>query len=197
MPVEEKTSRNAQIIEDRRLGRKSLEQLAAEHKITRERVRQICMRAGISNKAASRTYAANKHARRIEAAEEKSSFIMMLYGAGKKVSEIAESVGESQRVVQEIINKHMTDAIVAVRSQSIYGDTSHDEAPRDDRFWTEERCLAVVVDIAKKNGGTLVSSIEYEKMAIDNESLPSFTTIRNRLGRWSQIRVKVNSALKN
>lgn len=197
----EATTRNQQIVADRKAGRKSLGQLAKEHNISRERVRQISERGGVSNEQANAAYKKHREKLRQREIESHAGAVMMLYISGKTTTEIGEQLGIAANLAQEVINEHLTDEVIASRSANLVKLQHPDSAkrtiePRDDRFWTQEKVLAALVKLARSNNGRLMSSIEYQKLSPKRDDLPSFATARNRLGRWSSIRVQVNDALK-
>lgn len=201
MGVAEKTDRNRQIVHARKHGLASLEELSEEHGVSVERIRQISKNGGVSHAAASAAYTAARRRRRIEEAEKQTVAILMRYSVGASTKEIGSALDLPASIVQEIINENITDELVAARSANIVAATHPDleerkVKPRDDRHWTAERVLAALVRYARTNQGQLPSSIEYQKISPGREDLPSFATARNRLGRWSQIRVQVNNALK-
>ncbi len=55
-----------------------------------------------------------------------------------------------------------------------------------DRHWTEERCWQALQRLVAELGEAPTAA-QYEVLASADEDLPSLATVRNRLGRWSEI----------
>lgn len=204
MGATEEKERNEAIVKARRNGDATLRELAQQYGVSHERIRQISLRGGVSNDEAARAYMKRRHERMAEAAEQQSQAILMQYIAGKGTSEIAQSLGVTKQAVQEVLDEMITDEIMAARSNNMTasrhpgisaGPREHVE-PRDDRFWTSERIVKVLTDLARENGNRLPSSTQYQKIAPKREDLPSFATVRNRVGRWTAVRLMINDALK-
>lgn len=196
--------RNAAIIEARREGKGSLRQLAAEHGISTERVRQISEAGGVSNDDAARAYTRAKRGRAFDDANEHASAILMRFIMGENGSEIAHGMGLPVRAVQEVLDEQITDEILAARSNARMARQTPDidagpmetADPRDDRYWTAELVLEKLIKLAKQQGGRLPSSTQYQRLAPTRDDLPSFSTVRNRLGRWTSVRVNIHAQLR-
>lgn len=197
-------ARNAEIIEARRNGTASLGQLAAKFEISRERVRQIAEKAGVDRHAASSAYRRHKDDDSFDRAQEHASAILMRFIAGDLPAEIAHTTGLQLKSVQEVLDEQVTDQVIAARSNNraarnfpgVGAGPRIDSEARSDRHWTEQRTFDALVTLARENGGRLPSSTQYQKLAPLRDDLPSFATVRNRLGRWSNVRVRVHDKEK-
>jgi hypothetical protein len=204
VPSPELKERNAIIVEARRTGTHSLDQLADHFKISKERIRQISEAGGVSNEEAAKAYKRSKVGRAFDYANEHATAILMRYIAGEDVSDTAAALGVSASAVQAVLDEQLTDEVIAARSNTRMARMHpHRDAgprdksqPREDRYWTEERCWASLVGLAMNSGGRLPSSTQYQKLAPKRDDLPSFATVRNRLGRWSSVRAEVHRRLK-
>ena len=204
MGATEEKERNEAIVAARRNGDATLRELAQKYKVSPERIRQISLRGGVSNTEAAKAYMRRKHERMDAQAEANQPEIMMQFIGGKSVSEIASDMGLLKSSVQGVIDENTTDKIVAARSNNLTS-ARHPDAtagpredlePRDDRFWTTDRIASALTALARKNGNRLPSSTQYKEIAPGRDDLPSFATIRNRLGRWTAVRLMINDALK-
>lgn len=197
--------RDREIAELRRSGAASLEQIADRYEISTERVRQITTRAGISNADAAVAYAKAREQRKLDDAEQHASAILMRWIGRENIPDIAKSLGITVAAAQAILDEQITDEIHAARLKNMTasrfpeattGPRAKADA-REDRHWTHEVTLAALVKFASENGGRLPSSTQYKKIGSERDDMPSFPTVRNRLGRWSQVRILVNNQLKN
>lgn len=196
--------RNKAIVEARANGEMSLQELAEIYNISRERVRQIAKSNGVDNFKASRAFLENKREQAQQMALDSQTAIMMQWIQGRHPNAIAKNLGLNVFAVKELIDENTTDALFAARSANKVAQhfphvssgpiNKHEE--RSDRYWTKERCFDVLVKLAENRGGRLPSSTQYKQMAIEDKSLPSFPTLRIRLGRWSEIRVAVHNHIK-
>lgn len=200
----EQQQRNEYIVYARREGLASLGQLSVQFGISRERVRQIQVAGGVSNEEAAAAYAKRKRDLAFDAANEHAAAILMRFIGGENVPSIAHGLGLPVSAVQEVLDEQVTDEVLAARSNTRMAQRypHRDAGPRDkaqprgDRYWTEDRCWAALVQLAKQYGGRLMSSTRYQKLAPTRKDLPSFATVRNRLGRWSTVRAEVHRRLK-
>lgn len=197
-------ARNLLIAEARRDGTKTLQELADEYGLTRERVRQIALRMGVDAREAAVLVRDHRQEELEEKIEDISDSVMMRYIAGDTIPELAKHFGVSAMNIREVLDENITDEIVAARSnfrsQMRYpeigaGPLDQTFAPREDRYWTRERVWECLVKLAQENNGRLMSSTEYQKMSTGRQDLPSFRTVRVRLGRWTTIRAEVNQLL--
>jgi Mor family transcriptional regulator len=192
------------IADARRNGTATLAELAEQYDITRERVRQIATRMGVDPSQAANAAQHNRD----EALEAKladiSDGVMMRYIAGDSPPELAKHFDVSVNQIRSILDERLTDEIIAARSnyrsQRLYpeigaGPLDGRAKQREDRYWTRDRVWERLVQLAQENGGRLMSSSEYQKISTGREDLPSFRTVRVRLGRWSTVRVEVHKAL--
>lgn len=191
------------IVEARRNGTKTLQELADEYNISRERVRQIAAAHGVNGRRAAEAVMSHRHEERIGLAEENAEAIMMRYIAGDTPQQIGKTLEIPINVVKEILDEHVNDQVIAARSNfraaqlypHIGAGPRDDVEPREDRFWTKERCWDCLVQLARENGGNLMTSTQYQRISTGRTDLPSFKTVRDRLGRWSTVRVEVHAAL--
>lgn len=196
--------RNKRIVQARRNGEMSLGDLALEFGITRERARQIAEEGGVDSQAANVAYASRLTEREYEKAQAHQGSILMLYIAGKSYKEIAQNIGCQITSVREVLDEVITDEVLAARSANqtarIFPESQkgpREERPqRADRYWDSETVFAALVSYAKENQGRLPSSTKYQQVAPTRDDLPSFATVRNRLGRWSDVRVEVHRAAR-
>ncbi len=197
-------ARDLFIADARRNGTATLAELAERYDITRERVRQIATKMGVNSADAAMA----SQQRRDDELEAKigdiSDGVMMRYIAGDSPPELAKHFGVSVTRIRSILDERLTDEIIAARSnyrsQRLYpeigaGPLDQRAKQREDRYWTRERVWERLVQLAQENGGRLMSSTEYQKISTGREDLPSFRTVRVRLGRWSTVRVEVHQAL--
>lgn len=193
--------RNIEIARLRSEGEASLAEIADQFQISRERVRQISARAGVSNEDAAKAYAARREHVKVDQANEHSPVILMRWIGGEDVSEIAHSLGLAVNATQVVLDEQVTDAVIAARSNNRLasrfphrdaGPRENGREAREDRHWTDDRCWATLVWLAQQNGGRLMSSTKYMQASKGREDLPSFATVRNRLGRWSSVRTEVH-----
>lgn len=197
--------RDRQIAELRRTGAASLEEIARQFEISTERVRQITQRAGISNADAAAAYAKAREERKLDAAEEHASAILMRWIGTESIPEIAKDIGVPVAAAQAILDEQVTDEIHAARLRNMTAERFPDAKvgprangdARDDRHWTYEVTLDALVRLAESNGGRLPSSTKYKTIGSASDDMPSFPTVRNRLGRWSEVRILVNNKLKS
>lgn len=217
-------ARNAQIVDDRRHGRASLGMLAEQHGVSRERIRQICAEEGhrrlhdlhpdltreqieqlvkAEADAANLAYSKSKADAAFDKADEYAAAILMRWIAGENPPDIAKSIGMQAKSVQEVLDEQVTDEVLAARARNHTAKHFPDAVdgprervtPRNDRRWTKERVFDALVKLAQEKG-RLPSSTQYQKIAPAREDLPSFATVRNRLGRWSSVRVEVHRAMR-
>jgi hypothetical protein len=197
--------RDRHIAELRRTGAASLEEIAKDYNISTERVRQITARAGISNADAAAAYAKAREEEKLNAAEDHASAILMRWIGTENIPEIAKDIGVPIAAAQAILDEQVTDEINAARLKNMtakrfpeakVGPRADGDA-RDDRHWTYDATLAALVRCAEENGGRLPSSTKYKVIGSERDDMPSFPTVRNRIGRWSQVRILVNNKLKS
>lgn len=192
--------RNNAIAEARRNGDASLEELADKYGISRERVRQISEQAGVDHRKANDAYLRRKSEEALKAAENSIDAIMMQFVNGVAPRKIAHDLNIQAKVVQDIIDERATPDILAARRKNQTARRFPDApahprgsaVPRNDRYWTTENVMAALVKLARECGGKLPSSTQYQKISPTRDDLPSFPTVRNRVGRWSDLRVEVN-----
>ncbi len=196
--------RDAEIARLRRSGEMTFDEIGREYGISRERVRQIAQRSGVDPDDAKHTMYRKRYERSVDEAEDHVDAVLVRYIAGDDHREIARATGIPKSVVQELLDEHVTDEITQARSDNrmaelhpeVSGGPRDDyREERDDRYWTERRCLAALFDLAAQNGGRLISSTHYQQYAKGREDLPSFATVRNRVGRWSHVKVVIHKAL--
>lgn len=195
--------RNARIAEDRVNGRASLGTLAVQHGVSRERIRQICGAAGVDPESANVAYSKKRSSAAFDQAEKYATVILFRYIAGESPPDIAKSIGTQVKAVQEVLDEQITDEVIAARARNKTKKKYPDavDGPRDqmdarnDRRWTQERVFDALVNYARESG-RLPTSTQYQGVAPGRDDLPSFATVRNRLGRWSSVRVEVNRALR-
>lgn len=203
-PTPELAQRDAVIIEQRASGQYSLGDIAKMHGITPERARQIATAGGVDPDRANAAHAQFVAQREYEKAEKNAGAILMLFVAGKSYQEIAAATGCQVKSVREVLDEQITDEVLAARSQNttsrIFPEAQRgprEQRPeRADRHWTEKTVFDALVNFAKEQGGRLPSSTKYQQTAPTRDDLPSFATVRNRLGRWSDIRVEVHRAAR-
>lgn len=200
------TKRNQEIARARSNGEASLEELAVKYGISRERVRQICEKQGVDNEIATKLYTKNKSDRRFDDAEESAGVILMRFIAGDSIPDIAKTVRVSAKLTQEVLDEQVTPEVSAARSRNLIAKRglSPDRNPsevkeiRSDRHWTSDRVIESLTQFALSQGGSLPTSNKYpEFVKNSNGSLPSFPTVRNRVGRWSEVRVLINNKIKS
>lgn len=192
--------RNQIIADARRNGEATLEELAQRYGLSRERIRQIAEKAGVDHNQANDQYQKRKNERAFDEAQEHAGVILMRYIGGSSPSEIGHDMNLQVKAVQEVLDEQLTDEIIAARTknqtQQRFPDASDGPKlvtePRNDRYWTSEKVMEALVKFARENGGRLPSSTQYQKISPTREDLPSFPTVRNRVGRWSAVRVEVN-----
>lgn len=197
-------ARDLFIADARRNGTATLAELAEQYNITRERVRQIATKMGVDPSQAADASQHNRDEALESRLAEISDGVMMRYIAGDSPSELAKHFDVSVNQIRSIMDERLTDEIIAARSnfrsQRLYpqigaGPLDNRATPREDRYWTRERVWERLVRLAQEHGGRLMSSTEYQKISTGREDLPSFRTVRVRLGRWSTVRVEVHKAL--
>lgn len=196
--------RDKEIVEARRSGQLSLDQIARQYNITRERVRQIATAGGVDPAKAKAAHAKYVAEAEYAKAEAQSGSILMLFIAGKSYKEIATVTGCQMTSVREVLEEQITDEVIAARNANqtsrIFPDAHkgprEDRPERADRYWNETTVFNALVAFAKEQGGRLPSSTKYQQIAPMREDLPSFATVRNRLGRWSDIRVEIHRAAR-
>jgi hypothetical protein len=196
--------RDRAIVEARRAGELSLGEFARMHGITRERARQIAKAGGVDPAKAVAAHAKIVAEREYEKAEKQSGAILMLFIAGKSYKEIAEATSCQITSVREVLDEQVTDEVLAARSTNMTARTFPEakSGPREvrperaDRHWNAETVMAALVNFARERGGRLPSSTQYQQIAPTRDDLPSFATVRNRLGRWSDVRVDVHRAAR-
>lgn len=196
--------RNSTIVAERKAGVASLEELAERYGITVERVRQIQQAGGVDSREAARAYSRTQVSERVVEAEQYELAILMRWINNESVVDIARSLGITVTAAQGVLDERITDETVAARRKNQVRQRFPDADPgpredreaRDDRYWTRERCLIALYYVAQANGGRLPSSTEYKRMSTGNDELPSFPTVRNRCGVWTQVRLDVNDMLR-
>lgn len=196
--------RNKIIAEARAKGEMSLQELAEIYGISRERVRQIAKANGVNNLKASRSFLEHKHQYAEQMAEDSRTAIMMQWLQGTHPTTIAKNLDLHVFAVKSLIDESVTDELLAARSANKVAQhfpeakagpiNKHEE--RADRYWTQERCLQALVGLAQSRGGRLPTSTQYKEMAVKDDKLPSFPTVRIRCGRWSEVRVQVHNHIK-
>lgn len=205
MTSDEIKERDRIIVETRRKGEMSLKELALIYGISRERVRQIAEAGGVDPHAASAAFYENRRKHDLAKAEEHATFIVMRWIAGDSVSEIANAQHLSVAATQAVLDENLNDEMIAARVRSrtkrhfpdaLDGPREEKVAARADRYWTRERCIQVLLQYALSEGGRLPSSTLYKERAKDDDNLPSFPTIRNRCGRWTDLRVEISNLIK-
>lgn len=200
MNTEELRERDEHIAQARRDGTASLGQLAKQYGLSRERIRQIAAKYGVDSTKAAGRYREQREHTEFDRANEVAPILLMRFIAGDTVRKIARDMDLKAPYVQEVLDEQVTDDILAARSNRItaerfptVGAGPREEAPvRQDRYWTPERCVEALVRLARENGGILPPSSRYQKLSPLREDLPSFATVRNRLGRWTAVRAEVH-----
>lgn len=193
------------IAEARRDGTKTLQELADHYGLSRERVRQIANAQGVNGRQAAAVVMERRHEAVIEDAEANTERILMRYIAGDTPQTIAAFMELPINAIKSVLDESITDEIVAARSNframrlypEIDAGPRETAAPREDRWWTQERCWKALCDLARENGNMLMSSTAYQRISTGRTDLPSFKTVRDRLGRWSTVRVQVHSHLRS
>lgn len=195
-------ARNDEIVRARLEGSASLAQLAAKYGLSREAIRLISAAAGVDGKKAAEAYKLRRPQIDFEKAENNATVILMRYIAGQSAQQIAREINLTLKSVQEVLEERITDEVIAARANNKteknfpnVANGPKDEAQRSDRRWTADHVFDTLVRFAREQNG-LPSSTQYQKIAPKREDLPSFCTVRNRLGRWSNIRVDVHKAMK-
>ena len=192
------------IAEARRNGTATLAELAEQYDITRERVRQIATKMGVNSSQAALAAQHQRDEEMEQRLAEISDGVMMRYIAGDSPPDLAKHFDVSVNQIRSILDERLTDEIIAARSnyrsQRLYpeigaGPLDGRSKQREDRYWTRDRVWQRLVQLAQENGGRLMSSSEYQKISTGREDLPSFRTVRVRLGRWSTVRVEIHKAL--
>lgn len=192
------------IAEARRNGTATLAELAEQYDITRERVRQIATKMGVNSSQAALAAQHHRDEEMEQRLAEISDGVMMRYIAGDSPPDLAKHFDVSVNQIRSILDERLTDEIIAARSnyrsQRLYpeigaGPLDGRSKQREDRYWTRDRVWQRLVQLAQENGGRLMSSSEYQKISTGREDLPSFRTVRVRLGRWSTVRVEIHKAL--
>lgn len=202
-PAPDLTKRDQEIVEARRSGALSLSEIAGKYGISSERARQIAIEGGVDPREAQRIRAKFVSDRRYQKAEKQAGTILMLYIAGKSYQEIARATNCALIYVREVLDEQITDEVIAARSanRTAKNFPTASKGPREqrperaDRYWNSETVLSALVAFAKEQGGRLPSSTRYQQIAPQREDLPSFATVRNRLGRWSDVRVLVHRSV--
>jgi len=196
--------RNAEIVKARKEGTASIYELADRYGISAERVRQIAAKGGVDGSQAADAYLNNKRKAEFERAKANQDVIFMRYIAGDRIEDIAKAFDLPVKATQEFIDEMVTDDVIAARYANITRlyHPQADPGPREtsrqssaDRYWTPERCKEALIKLARENGNLLPSSTQYQRIAPDRDDLPSFATIRNRLGRWTFVRADIHRAL--
>lgn len=174
----------------------TLEELSGEYGISRERVRQICEAAGVNAAQAGIAVTQARRAAQLAEAEQEADAIIMMYVQGHSVAAIARQLNLTHRSIKSILSEKVNDQITAARANYRAGGKDipdNQGTARADRFWTHDQCLEAVQRYVKKHGGRLPAIDVYEADARLDPNLPSSATLRNRLGRWTTIRVKANN----
>lgn len=70
-----------------------------------------------------------------------------------------------------------------------------DRPKRADRVWERDAVIDAVARLAAERDGVLPSTTDYDDEARRRADLPSFGTVRNRVGRWSEVRAIVAERL--
>lgn len=204
--------RNAEIALARREGLASLTDLADRYGISRERVRQIASRQGVDPVEAARAYV-ERHGTshpRVELDDGAVSLALHYWRQGLDHERIAKSlramgIEANTSAVRSAVREYVTERDRAARraSRVAASNVHYDEAPRDahrspreDRRWGAEQIVDALVTYARARGGELPSSRAYDVDARCDDSLPSLSTIRNRLGRYTSVRLMVYEKLE-
>lgn len=195
--------RDAEIVRVRAAGEASLAELAERYGISVERVRQVSQRGGVDSRDASQAYFSRRRQGQLDRASEHETAILMRWIGGEMPNDIANSLGLSVKATQAVLDERITDEITSARrnNQTIRrfpeagSGPRDDREPRDDRYWTYEKCMEALYYLAVSEGGRLPNTPRYKQLANNNEELPSFATVRNRIDRWSKVRLLVNQML--
>lgn len=205
------TERNAEIAQARRDGTASLSELADRYGISRERVRQISRSQGVNPTEAAYAFAQNNQVvrQRVVLPEDAAMKSIIYWSQGLDFEDIAkklraEGINANTNAVRQTVRERATEQTRALRraarSQAAnihYSDGPRDvhRTPREGRHWTPQEVLRALVEYAKKHDGKLASARAYEVDARCDDSLPSLSTIRNRLGRFTTVRLMVYEEL--
>jgi hypothetical protein len=200
--------RDRQIAELRRTGAASLEEIA-------KRVRDLHRARAPDHSSAPASATPTlppptlRRARseKLDAAEDSTRRRSSCAGSGPRASRRSPRTSASPiAAAQAILDEQVTDEIHAARlrehdresaSRMPRSARAPDGDARDDRHWTYDATLAALVRCAEENGGRLPSSTKYKVIGSERDDMPSFPTVRNRIGRWSQVRILVNNKLKS
>lgn len=191
--------RNQFIAETRQNGEYSIGELAKMFGISRERVRQIANECGVDPVHAKNAYKAHKKeassiADREECSRllESKSELLRDYIDGYGPGYLAEKYGCRPKNVRKVLDEIIDNKVIAERSNSLNFGKRYDEplyrrTSESDLYWSRERCLEKIGALVESHG-EFPTIEEYNKIT-KTGNYPSFSTLRNRVGRWSYIKI--------
>lgn len=155
----------------RRLAGATLAEIAEAHGVTRERVRQILTKAGVSGRV-SREHVSQGRRDEVEARRKD---ILQAFRRGDTPAETARLLGVSEPELRQLLAGSVTSADRATRR----GNQPRRRGPR----FSDDELVDAVRDVGKRYGRAPMST-EYGRAAAGG-LLPSLPTIHNRIG-WSR-----------
>lgn len=190
--------RNEQIAKMRREGTHSLGEIAKEFGLTRQGVKYITEKMGVDPKRATQAYRKRRVKTRSKVAQVESGTILLRYIGGEDVASIAKALGSTKIDVAKVVDDGGPE-VLAARSSNLVArqfpgaaiGPRDDRPKRADRVWERDAVIEAVARYASERDGVLPATTDYDKEARRRDDLPSFGTVRNRVGRWSDVRVVV------
>lgn len=190
--------RNQFIAETRQNGEYSIGELAKMFGVSRERIRQIANECGIDPVHAKNAYKAHKDM--LSSISDREEYFLLLenrenllkdYIDGYGPGSLAEKYGCRPRNVRKVLDEIVDSNAIAKRSNSLNFGKKYDEPlykykSEGDPYWTRERCLEALNAIVDSHGK--FPTIEVYNKISKAGNYPSFSTLRNRVGRWSYIK---------